>query len=205
MASGTHWSPRWSRVVLALIGAFAAVVLPVVLALALGLNESNTPVAPLIVGVLIYSGLFLAGIFWSGQWATRIDAPADARVRDLAEVRAALLALNGSTLHIEETAPGEFTAEWHGAARVRTAGMTATERTATRTHIRLVDATHEARVYDVTMRAEIVDNAEGYQWHASAQWFRGIRFESFSPTDRKHPIADAVLSRGWAWQPVIFR
>lgn len=227
-----RFAPKSPRVAIALIGAFAAAIVPTGLALALGVEVRDEQVGVLVAIVLAYSVLFVAGIFLSGQWASRIEPTAATAPLPLDEVRRRLLALNHLALpfRVREAEPNHFFVEWTGDAIRTLATSTGGARAFSRVSLRLIESSHQARSVDLQAQIAWSDDRGNYQWHGAFQFFRGINFASYQRgaqyglvlrhgdwavsegyryrfviDELKHPLVQAVVLSGWTWQPVIFR
>lgn len=227
-----RFAPTSSRVAIALIGAFATAVVPVALPLALGITVSDSQLTPLLVGVLLYSAVFMVGIFWSGQWATRIVPPSDILSVDDAEMRRRVLALNALSLPYEviEDRPGHFLVQWKPEIIRTQQTATGGVKTSSRMVVRLVAHRRQARAVDIVTKVSWSDDTQNYRWHGGVSGFRGFGLAScrlsgeygvafhrgawtvtpghrwsYSLDELKQPLMQVVLLSGWTWQPVVFR
>ncbi|WP_371656291.1 MULTISPECIES: hypothetical protein [unclassified Streptomyces] len=129
--------------------------------------------------------------------------------RSAAEVRAALLAVNGPGVPfaVRNGAPSEradLVAVW----RVRELGITV------RTRMRLVPAQHEVRAIDEQWDAQTREYSRGQVTGVARDWTiergadgrlqktEGARFDF---AEMKNPLRGAVLDAGWTWRGVVFR
>ncbi|MFD9560771.1 hypothetical protein [Streptomyces sp. NPDC059994] len=129
--------------------------------------------------------------------------------RSAAEVRAALLAVNGPGVPfvVRNGAPSEradLVAVW----RVRELGITV------RTRMRLVPAQREVRAIDEQWDAQTREYSRGQVTSVARDWTiergadgrlqktEGARFDF---AEMRNPLRGAVLDAGWTWRGVVFR
>ncbi|PKV89524.1 hypothetical protein BX283_7161 [Streptomyces sp. TLI_146] len=129
--------------------------------------------------------------------------------RSAAEVRAALLAVNGPGVPfvVRNGAPSER-ADLVAVCRVRELGLTV------RTRMRLVPEQHEVRAIDEQWEAQTREYARGQVTGVARDWTiergtdgrpqitEGARFDFAA---MKNPLRGAVLDAGWTWRGVVFR
>ncbi|MFI1969848.1 hypothetical protein BLA24_17450 [Streptomyces cinnamoneus] len=132
--------------------------------------------------------------------------------RSAAEVRAALLAVNGPGVpyRVRNALPQEradLVAEW----RVPERRLTLT------TRMRLVPARHEVRAVDEQWEARPREDSRTYVRGQVTAVSREWKFERgadgrlrlnevfrFDPSEMKEPLRGAVLRAGWTWRGVLF-
>ncbi|OAR26303.1 hypothetical protein A8W25_12805 [Streptomyces sp. ERV7] len=129
--------------------------------------------------------------------------------RSAAEVRAALLAVNGPDVPfvVRHGAPSEradLVAVW----RVRELGITV------RARMRLVPAQHEVRALSEQWDAKTREYSRGQMTTVARDWTiergdngrpRMAEGAHFDFARMKDPLRGAVLDAGWTWRGVVFR
>ncbi len=182
-----------------------------------------------LIGVLAYAVLLLAGITRGGAWAARIGPPAGVIPVSPEELRRRLLAISDQPVpFVIREEDGLLIGEWR-LADVRWTGLL--ERgglsMAHTVRIRLVPGGHVARIMDSSRKISWRDGV-AYMSRAFS-FFRGIVLFEFSSgteygivlrdgqwtfdekyrygyhlTEIKQPIVEAIVRSGWTYQPVAF-
>jgi hypothetical protein len=147
-------------------------------------------------------------------------------VRPAAEVRAALLGVNGPDVPylVREGTPSEgadVVAVWETREPATRTGQL---RRTLKTRMRLVPASHEVRALDEQWEVKWVGNpprpagareySRGLVTTVSRDWtvergadgrLRKTEVYRFDPSEMKDPLRNAVLDAGWTWRGVVFK